>query len=332
MPEHLPITVFALAFVASMAVAPAIIKALARLKMGQVISEDAPASHQAKANTPGMGGIIILVGLFAGWIAALVWDPSTRVSIPVMLLVLAYAALGAIDDYLTIRPRGNVRGISSKPKAAMQFVLAIAFVLFVCLSRPWSENVLWVGGVTLLSGWTYVVFAVLYVAGLANFVNITDGLDGLVAGLTAIACIPVAVAISLHGPFPLTLPLGAAALAFLWFNTNPAKVFMGDTGSLAIGAMLAGLAVVAHLEVVVAIACAVFILDGLTTVVQWAVFKYTRIRTGTGRRVFKKSPIHHHFELSGWPEQTVVVRFWIVGVLAAVLALAYALVFAPVIR
>ncbi len=314
-----------IAFVVAMAVAPAIIKALTRLKMGQVISEDAPASHQTKANTPSMGGIIILIGLFAGWIAAAVWSPAARAGFPVVLLIFAYAALGAIDDYLTIRPRGSVRGISSKPKAAIQFLLAIAFVLFVCLSRPWGENVLVIGDTAVLSGWLYIIFAVLFVSGLANFVNITDGLDGLVSGLTVFACAPSALMYFGVGAYPLFASLGAASLAFLWFNTNPAKVFMGDTGSLAIGAALAGSAIVYNAEALVIIACAVFILDGLTSAIQWGVFKFTRIRTGTGRRVFKKSPIHHHFELCGWPEQTVVVRFWIMGIAAATAALIFTL-------
>lgn len=314
-----------IAFVVTMAAAPAIIKALTRLKMGQVISEDAPASHQTKANTPSMGGLIILIGLFAGWITALLMGADAKQFVPVMVLVLAYAALGAIDDYLTIRPRGNVRGISSKPKAAIQFLLAIAFVLFVCLSRPWGENEVVIGDTGVLSGWLYIIFAVLFVSGLANFVNITDGLDGLVSGLTVFACVPLTLMYSGVGAYPLFASLGAAALAFLWFNTNPARVFMGDTGSLAIGAALAGSAIVYNAETLAIIACLVFILDGLTSAIQWAVFKYTRIRTGTGRRVFKKSPIHHHFELSGWPEQTVVVRFWIIGIAAATAALMYTL-------
>lgn len=321
--EFLPAFV---AFVVAMVSAPAIIKALTRLKMGQVISEDAPASHQTKANTPSMGGLIILIGFFAGWTVALRSEINATFTGALMLLVLAYALLGAVDDYLTIRPVGAIRGISSKPKALMQFVIALVFVLYVCSARPANENALFIGHTAVLFGWPYIVLAALFISGMANFVNITDGLDGLVAGLTAIASASLLLTLYSDANF-IFAPLGAAALAFLWFNRHPARVFMGDTGSLAIGALFGGVAIVANAEVPIVIACLVFILDGLTSGIQWAVFKYTRIRSGTGRRIFKKSPIHHHFELSGWPEQKVVLVFWIFGILAAVAAFAYGIGF-----
>jgi len=171
---------------------------------------------------------------------------------------------------------------------------------------------------------------------MANFINITDGLDGLAAGLTAILALVLVLAYLMAVDFReshllvmLLSALAGSSVAFLWFNYNPAKVFMGDTGSLAIGAFIPAAVLVLKLEIVMIIAGAVFILDGLSSAVQWAVFKYTRITTGTGKRVFKMSPIHHHFELSGVPEQLVVVRFWIVGLLfgaGAILLLALSLI------
>ena len=176
------------------------------------------------------------------------------------------------------------------------------------------------------------MFGVVFIVGMANFINITDGLDGLVSGLSVIAfiatiiCLPIGYRWEI-GPATIVLNTLLAAmtgscLAFLWFNTNPAKVFMGDTGSLAIGVALPAIAIVTHREIMVIVVGSVFVLDGLSSMVQWAVFKFTRITTGTGKRVFRKSPIHHHFELCGWPEQRIVVRFWILGVLAAVLGFA----------
>jgi phospho-N-acetylmuramoyl-pentapeptide-transferase len=237
------------------------------------------------------------------------------------------------DDHLTIRPIGGVRGMSSKPKAAVQALLAIAFVMWLATNR--AEGflpVLVVAGRPVLSGIAYWVFAVVFIVGMTNFVNITDGLDGLVSGLVGIAALALIACIMLlpggaRGECDLTLyallsAIAGACVAFLWFNANPAKVFMGDTGSMALGAALPAIAILTHREVLLIVVGLVFVLDGLSSALQWAVFKYTRVTTGTGRRVFKKSPVHHHLELSGWPEQTVVARFWIMGVLAALIGFA----------
>ncbi len=334
---------FLVAFVVSMLFAPGMISALKRRGVGQTISEDGPDSHKPKAGTPTMGGLIILAGVLAGALAIVFFfskpeyayltnrhDASMADLGAVLLLTLGYAIVGMIDDYLTIHPIRGVRGISSKPKAAVQILLAIAFVMWLGGNRPAGFiPTLEVGGIALFGGWLYWVFAVVFIAGMANFVNITDGLDGLVSGLTAIAIIAFLVVILLIPPhrgtdsatlLALLAAVAGACVAFLWFNTNPARVFMGDTGALAIGVALPAVAIVTHREVLMMVIGLVFIMDGVSTMIQWAVFKSTRITAGTGRRVFKKSPIHHHFELSGWAEQSVVVRFWILAVLAATLA------------
>lgn len=331
---------FGAAFVMSLLLGPGIIGMLRRRGVGQTISEDGPESHQSKAGTPTMGGLIIIAGVLASVAIsalAIIWSNPTphpdleRAGdlLAVVLLMCAYAIVGMIDDYLTIHPVRGVRGIGSKSKAAIQFIIAIAFVVWLATGRSGGFlPALMIEGEPLFGGIAFWVFAVLYIVGMTNFVNITDGLDGLAAGLTAIACaalmaalfwMPGSCEISL---VPLVPALAGACIAFLWFNANPAKVFMGDTGSMAIGAGLAAVAVLTHREVLLVIVGLVFVLDGLSTAVQWAVFKFTRVTTGTGRRVFKKSPIHHHFELSGWPEQLVVVRFWIVGVIAALIGVA----------
>lgn len=334
---HNPITLlvalpFFAAFVVATIFAPATIGMLKKRGAGQRISEDGPASHQTKEGTPTMGGLIIIAGILGGALA-FVWAvqgpmdrPQTALAhklFAVLLLMVGYALLGMLDDYLTIRPQGGVRGIASKPKALIQIVMAALFVVWVaCQETP----ILYVGASGVLMGVGYCIFAVLYIVGFANFINITDGLDGLASGLAAIAAAAFCLiafatnpSMELQSVMPLLWAAAGASIAFLWFNSNPAKVFMGDTGSLALGVVIPAVAILAHREVLMVVVGLVFVLDGLSTAIQWAVFKFTRITTGTGRRVFKKSPIHHHFEMSGWPEQQVVVRFWIIGALCAML-------------
>lgn len=336
---------FAVAFLVSMVFAPGMIAALKRRRVGQVISEDGPESHRNKEGTPTMGGLIILAGILgaafvltSGWVFRgdnmIVRGASYGHGdlLAVVLLMLSYALLGVVDDALTVRPSA-ARGIPSKPKAAIQILLAVAFVLWLAYGRPDGFlPMLVVGGTTVLAGVWYYVFAVVFIVGMANFVNITDGLDGLACGLMSIAAAafvvcPVFVPGIVVEPvnpmlFSLLSAVAGACLAFLWFNANPAKVFMGDTGSLALGVVLPAIGIMAHREVLVIIVGLIFVLDGLSSALQWAVFKFTRVTTGTGKRVFKKSPVHHHFELSGWAEQAIVARFWILGVVAAVLGLA----------
>ena len=330
---------FALAFLVSVIIAPPIISRLRRQKIGQTISKDGPKSHFSKAGTPTMGGIIIVVGIFAGSFAVLFdrgsgytfanGDVNSRSFLAVALLIALYTILGLIDDYLTIRPIRGVRGIASKPKAAIQVIIAALFVYVIAFAHGATfDRTLYVLQKPLLSENLYLIFAVLFIVGMSNFVNITDGLDGLVSGLVAVAAIAFWFVLGFtdahHMPAisGILWAIAGSCVAFLWFNTNPAKVFMGDTGSLALGVALPAIAIIMHREILMIIICSVFVMDGLSTAIQWAVFKFTRITTGTGRRVFKKSPIHHHFELCGWPEQTVTVRFWIMGVIAAVIAFA----------
>lgn len=325
---------FAVAFIVSMLFAPGVISALKRRRVGQTISVDGPASHQSKAGTPTMGGLIIIAGVLAAVLVLIYmyirFAPAESIGpyLPALLfLMVGYGIIGLVDDYLTIHPVNGVRGIASKPKSAIQFLLAFVFVIWLA-KQPAFEPALIIGGKTILTGIWYWAFCLLYLVGMANFVNITDGLDGLVSGLSAIATSAFALItffVARSGAddllcIYLLMAIAGACVAFLWFNTNPAKVFMGDTGALAIGIALPAASIVMHREVLMIVVGLVFVLDGLSTALQWAVFKFTRITTGTGHRVFKKSPIHHHFELCGWPEQSVVVRFWICGIIAALIA------------
>lgn len=321
-----------LSFFLALLLTSLLIPVLRRLNAGQVIQEDGPEAHQSKAGTPTMGGLAIVASaLIIAWTFPYP-DLGTPGNVRLVLgavtvLMAAYALIGAADDWLTVRPRNGRRGLTSKVKFGAQFVVATAFILYLWAAGELHPAVQ-IPGLTFDLGWAYGPIAVLFITGMANFVNITDGLDGLAAGLTVILTLTLAAAAGIAGAgqaYPqlvlLLCPLAGAALAFLWFNFNPAKVFMGDTGSLAIGAAIPALAIVMKLEILMIVAGMVFILEGLSSALQWAVFKYTRVRTGAGKRVFKMSPLHHHFELSGWAEQSVVVRFWIAGVLFAAYAL-----------
>ncbi|MHB9037340.1 MAG: phospho-N-acetylmuramoyl-pentapeptide-transferase [Armatimonadota bacterium] len=335
---------FLVSFMVSILIAPGGIWLLKRWKIGQTIQEDGPTSHRPKAGTPTMGGIIIVAGMLASvCIYVIAIQPGLaafRNLYALLALIVSFSAVGLVDDYLTVKPVRGVRGIASKPKAVIQFLLATGFVLW--LRQTGFQPELLFAAKSFYIGEVYWPLAVLFITGMANFVNITDGLDGLVSGLfiTAgflFAPISLMLGCTVYNIYP-NIPISAlengaivfivmmsavgACLAFLWFNRHPAKVFMGDTGSLTLGALLPAAAILVHREILMIVVGSVFILDGFSTIIQWAFFKYTRIRTGTGRRVFLKSPVHHHFEMLGWPEQTVVVRFWICGVVAAALGFA----------
>lgn len=323
------------AFLVALSLAPATIGMLKERGAGQRISQDGPVSHQAKEGTPTMGGIIIIAGILGGTFAyiwalqnvALSSEAAQAPRLFAALLVMGgFAALGMYDDYRTIHPVGGVRGIASKPKALIQFIIAILFALWLANQEM---PILLLGSTGVLMGIGYWIFAVFYMVGFANFVNISDGLDGLAAGLAALAAGAFAFSVQSMGAAPYVLSVttllwavAGSCIAFLWFNANPAKVFMGDTGSLALGAILPAVAILTHREILLLVVGFVFIVEGASTALQWAVFKFTRITTGTGRRIFRKSPIHHHFELCGWPEQQVVVRFWILGALCALIGYA----------
>ncbi|MHB0913019.1 MAG: phospho-N-acetylmuramoyl-pentapeptide-transferase [Armatimonadota bacterium] len=303
----------------SLLLGPWIIRVLARFRVGQSISEDAPERHRTKAGTPTMGGIIILLGLFAGVLAARGLSAQASRLLPVLVMLTAFALLGFADDYLSIR-RGKNLGLKARQKLAGQFAIAIGFIVWMSLLREDITTLRFLGKEIFDLGWVYYPLAVIFIVGMSNAVNLTDGLDGLVAGLTASVALALGiVAGSDMGLAILGLALSGACLGFLWYNGNPARVFMGDTGSLAIGGGLAGMAIAMKEELVLLIVGALFIIEALSVMVQVISFK------STGRRVFKMTPIHHHFELSGWAEQKIVVRFWIVQVLLVFALLAMVL-------
>lgn len=292
---------------------------LARSRVAQRIREEAPSHHREKVGTPTMGGLLLVP---AAAVAAVVAAPHAGWPLMLPLLAMvAYGAVGALDDALAIRYRRNL-GLRARERLAVQGILAAGLAAYA-MRRPELGTVLILPGLGVVQlGWAYAVFVVLYVVGFTNAVNLTDGLDGLAAGTVAIASgAYAAVAAQLGRPevAALAAAVAGACAGFVWFNAHPAAVFMGDTGSNALGAVLAGIALVTKTEWLLFVIGLVFVLEAASVLLQVAYFKATG-----GRRIFRMSPLHHHFELSGWTEPQTVTRLWIVGVFAALLGLAIA--------
>ncbi|MEB3198735.1 MAG: phospho-N-acetylmuramoyl-pentapeptide-transferase [Candidatus Sericytochromatia bacterium] len=313
------------AFALALAVGRPLIRVLHELKFGQVIREEGPESHKAKSGTPSMGGWLIV---FPFLLTCVLGGLSHPVLLAFLGLVLAYAGLGFLDDWLIIKKRSN-KGLSARQKLAGQVLIAVVFLL-VLHQLGWSTVWLMppVSGLRVLDlGYWYWPVACFIVVGSSNAVNLTDGLDGLAGTTVAIAAMALGCVVWLSAGLvgnDLSLNLGltgallalvGGCLGFLWFNAHPAQVFMGDTGSLALGAALGGAAILGHVELWYALIGAVFIVETLSVIAQVTYFK----RTG-GKRLLKMSPLHHHFELSGLKETKVVARFALLGAMCAALA------------
>ncbi len=321
---------------------PPTIRWLRRLRFGQVVREDGPQSHHGKAGTPTMGGVLIL---FSATLSTLLWARLDLAYTALCVLSLLWmGALGFLDDYLKVI-RGKSEGLVARYKMAGQLTFGVALALFL-LARPVSPFPTTWTGVPFFSGsfvafWepAYVIFVALVVSGFSNAVNLSDGLDGLASGLTAIAAATFAVFAYLTGRIDwaeyLGLPylpgagemaifavaLAGGAIGFLWYNAHPAEVFMGDTGALAMGGAIGVMSILIKAEFLLLIVGGVFVIEAFSVIVQTSYFRYTLKRHGEGQRVFRMAPIHHHFEKLGWPESKVVIRFWILGILFAMLGI-----------
>lgn len=299
---------------------PKAIEILSKLRLRQTVSEDVPERHRTKAGTPIMGGLIILLGAACGmWCSGIVDSKSLAVAV----MTLGFAALGFLDDYL-IASRGKSLGLKARQKLVAQFLLAIGFVAWVHgnLDRPTVILPIW-GNSELDLGWSFYPLAVLFIVGLSNAVNLTDGLDGLVAGLMTTAGLSLGILVFGYPPSLTVLAwaIAGGCLGFLWHNSHPAKIFMGDTGSLALGAALAGIAVASRRELVALMVSAIFVAEAVSVIIQVISFKTT------GKRVFKMTPIHHHFEKSGFSEGKIVSGFWILQILISFAVLTWLGVF-----
>ena len=334
-------------------VGPWILGRLQHMKLHQVVREGTPAAHSSKSQTPTMGGLIILAATI---IPTLLWMRLNSRYVLIALFAMTWMGIiGFADDYLKLKQKREGKqnkGMVEAQKLLGQIVLGFAIGYYIwkfpistlpgaSTTLPFYKYMLIVPATQML-GWLYVAFVTFVMTGTSNAVNITDGLDGLAAGLTAIAAATFALfayvigridtsaylhIFYLRGAGELTIFCAAvmgACIGFLWFNTNPAQVFMGDTGSLALGGALAAIAILLKSEFVLLIVGGVFVLEMVSVIVQRYVFKYRKRRYGleyaSSHRVLRRAPLHHHFEEKGWSENQVVVRFWILGILCAFLA------------
>ena len=291
---------------------PIMLPILHRLKFGQSIREEGPKSHQAKSGTPTMGGIMIVLGIVLGTLAA---APLTTEILLALFIMLGHFALGFLDDYIKVVKKRNL-GLRAKQKLLGQILIALV-TMYIGTEKLGLDTSIWLPLVNHEAniGFLYYPLVLLVLVGTSNAVNLTDGLDGLASGTMAIAASVYAVVCIMTGHGTLALfcvAVVAACVAFLRFNAHPAKVFMGDTGSLALGGAFAAMGILTHTELLLVIVGFIFVCEALSVIIQVISFQTT------GKRVFRMSPIHHHFELGGWSEWKVVFVFWMVGLLAGV--------------
>jgi len=303
----------AISFLVTVALGAKFIEFMQTRKFGQFVREEGPQTHLIKAGTPTMGGMIMLMGLVAALVVVARFDSWPTVAM--LLLIGVTAGIGLYDDWQKISKKRS-EGLSVKYKFLL---LAVTVVLADVLALRYvgvTQNVIVPGldrnlvlGPGIIGIGLFSFFLLLVIAGVTNAVNLTDGLDGLAAGTGAIALMAYTGIAFLERQYDVAIICGAmvgAIIGFLWYNAHPAQVFMGDTGSLAIGGVLGAAAVLTKTEMLLPIIGGLFVIEALSVIIQYGFFKATR------RRVFKMAPIHHHFELSGWEENKIVVRFWIV--------------------
>lgn len=299
----------ALAAAVTVVLGPAVIAILKRLKAGQAVRQDGPRSHLTKSGTPTMGGILFLLGLTA---ASLALAPASPLILSALVLTWGYALIGFVDDGLKVVLRRPL-GLYARQKLGGQIFLGLAagVAAVLWLGRGSAVHVPLVG-LTMELGWAYPLLAALLMVATTNAVNLTDGLDGLAAGVTiwvALAYGLIAAAVGQREMAIFAFALAGGCLGFLAYNFHPAKVFMGDTGSLALGAAVGFLAIITRTELVLPLLGGVYVIEALSVIMQVASFRLT------GKRLLRMSPLHHHFELLGWSETRVVLFFWFLALI-----------------
>jgi phospho-N-acetylmuramoyl-pentapeptide-transferase len=326
---------------------PKIIRRLKERQIGEAAKIEAPKNHLSKAGTPTMGGLIVLASIV---IPALLWNDLRNTYVLLILFVtIALGAVGFLDDYLKVVKK-KPKGLIGRYKIVGQVIVGLTVGGIMYFYPQWIDGDLWrlKSSTTVpFMKWSEFDFGILYIpmvvfviTATSNAVNLTDGLDGLAIGTTGIVAMTLALItyVSGHAVWSqyLTIPflrgsgelaiycaaITGAALGFLWFNSYPAQVFMGDTGSLALGGIIGAMCVLVKKELLLPTLGGVFLMETVSVIIQRTYFKYTRRKYGEGRRVFKMAPIHHHFELLGWPEPKIVMRFYIIAILFMILSLA----------
>ena len=342
------------ALIISFLIGPIIIRTLNYHHFGEKIRKNGPDSHLRKEGTPSMGGIIILLSII---LPTILWaDISNSFIITILISISIMGIIGFIDDYLKIK-KNYTKGLIARYKLIGQVLLGI-LVSYLILNNdspivyniissdnslsiinPTSISIPFIANGFLDIGYLYIPLIILIITGTSNAVNLTDGLDGLATGLVAISTLVLGAIAYASGRidysnylniifvpnsgelFIFCLSVIGACIGFLWFNAYPAKVFMGDIGSLSLGAAIGTLAVLLKKEILLIIIGGVFVIESISVIIQVLYFKFTKRKNGKGKRFFKMAPLHHHFELSGWNENHVVVRLWIIGIILALLSL-----------
>lgn len=331
------LTALAISFI----VGPGMIRKLTEYKVGQAVRDDGPQTHLVKAGTPTMGGALILVAIA---ISTLLWaDLHNRFVWVVLVTTLGFGAIGWVDDYRKVVYK-NPKGLSAKAKYFWQSLIGLGVAIFIykTAATPVETTLIvpFFKTLTLQLGiFGFVLLTYLVIVGSSNAVNLTDGLDGLAILPTVMVGSALAIFAYVAGHLYFSKYLGipyvagagelmvfcaamaGAGLGFLWFNAYPAEVFMGDVGALALGAALGVVAVIVRQEIVLFIMGGVFVMETFSVAIQVLYFKYTKMRTGTGKRIFLMAPLHHHYEQKGWKETQVVVRFWIITMMLVLVGL-----------
>ena len=295
-----------------------IVPLLQRLKTGQIIREEGPQAHLKKAGTPTMGGLIFLpIGIATG----LVFSGFNGEAIAVALVTAAYGLIGWVDDWQVLKLKSN-KGISPKTKLVLQIAVAVVFCLWLAFTRPELTTIEFFAGLTLPLSFLFWALAGFAMVAESNATNLTDGVDGLAGGSGAIALLGIGLlALPEHPALTLfCVCMGGACLGFIVHNRNPAKVFMGDTGSLALGGTLAAVGILSGNIWGLLIISGIFCLETLSVIAQVTYYKATKDANGIGKRLLKMAPIHHHFELSGWAETQIVGAFYLLGTLLVVIS------------
>lgn len=330
---------FITALIFSLFLGPMWIRLIKKFQAVEIIDDYMPENHKKKSGTPTMGGLIILSGLL---IASLLWNNLTNPYIIILIITTVWlGSLGFLDDYLK-----NIKhyklGLIARYKLIFQIIIGLAVAIYLYLHSDGIDSISipFLKHTVLHLKIFFIPLVIFLIVGTSNAVNLTDGLDGLLAGTFSFAILGMGIFAYIKGNFVIArylniefipnsgelvvfiLALIGTLVGFLWFNTKPAEIFMGDTGSLALGGILAVMSVLIKEEIVLAIFGGIFVVEALSSLIQRYYFKYTRKRYGEGKRFFKMAPLHHHFEKKGWAEEKIVVRFWIIATFLLVLGLA----------
>lgn len=336
------IAAFITAIIFSLLLGPKIIRLLKKNQAVESVNEYVPISHREKEGTPTMGGLIVITSLL---ISVLLWNNLVNSYIIIMIITTVWlGGIGFLDDYLKNFLKMK-EGLIARYKLFAQITLGLLIGAVLFFGMHDNANITQISlpffkGVSISLGWIFIPFVVFMITGTSNAVNLTDGLDGLASGIVALSGLALGIMAYIKGNFNLAeylnlefisnageltvfiAALMGTMLGFLWYNIKPAQVFLGDTGSLALGGILAVLSILLREEIFFAIVGGIFVLEAMSTIIQRYYFKYTRIKTGTGKRVFLCAPIHHHYELKGMAEEKIVIRFWIVTALLVAIGLA----------